>query len=42
MIIVIIIFIKGASRLQGGQAIKLIGWDQNEEGNYWIAENSWG
>lgn len=32
----------GSSRIQGGQAIKLIGWDQNDEGNFWIVENTWG
>lgn len=34
---------EGASRFQGGHAIKLIGWGTNEAGEqYWIAENSWG
>lgn len=30
-------------KLEGSQAVKVIGWDYNQEGEeYWIIENSWG
>lgn len=35
--------IEGTPRFQGGQIVKVIGWDKDESGTgYWIIENSWG
>lgn len=34
--------VEGTSKFQQGQAVKVIGWDKSESGNYWIIENSWG
>ena len=35
--------VEGSSRFHGGHAIKMIGWDKDENGrHFWILENSWG
>ena len=33
---------KNEKKLKGMHAIKIIGWGENNEGKYWIIENSWG
>ena len=33
---------KGEKEFKGMHAIKIIGWGENNEGKYWIIENSWG
>jgi len=33
---------EGASKINGGQAVKIIGWNKDEDKNYWIVENSYG
>jgi len=33
---------EGALKIQGGQAVKVVGWGKNDESNYWVIENSFG
>lgn len=35
---------EGTSKFQGGHALKVVGWDKDEETgiDYWIVENWWG
>ena len=33
---------KGEKEFKGMHAIKIIGWGENNDGKYWIIENSWG
>lgn len=30
------------AKLLGNQAVKIIGWNQENGNNYWVIENSWG
>jgi cathepsin B len=36
------VYRRTSDNVLGGHAVKIIGWDKDEQGEYWIVANSWG